>query len=245
MLSSWQSVNVGGADMRAYVSVPDGSGPFPGIVVIQAQNGVDRFIEEATRILAADGFVAAAPDLYHRDGPDCKDDGPTRRMRLRDNTVIQDVNATAEFLKAHNQVDARRLGIVGFCMGGRVTYLMAAASSHFKAAVKFYGGNIMRPWGDGPSPFERTANIQCPLQGHFGEEDENPSLADMRKFDEELTRLGKEHEFYTYPGAGHAFANIGQAQYRKQAADAAWARTLKFFAQHLNSETAVKAAAGR
>ena len=150
-------------------------------------------------MVAREGFVAAAPDLYHRDPPDCKDDGPTRRMRLRDATVIQDVNATVNFLKSHKSVDAGKIGIVGFCMGGRVVYLMSAVNPDIKAGVMYYGSDPFSSWGDGPSPFERTKDISGPIMGHFGADDKNPSPADMKKLDAELTRLGKPHEFHSYP----------------------------------------------
>jgi len=151
--------------------------------VIQHQYGVDKFMEEMTERFARDGFFAVCPDLYHRDGPDCKDDGPTRRGRARDVNIINDVNATVGFLRSNKLVDSRRVAILGFCMGGRVAYLMAAASKDFKAAISWYGGSCFRPWGEGPTPFERTAQISCPLQGHFGETDQNPTLEDMAKLD--------------------------------------------------------------
>lgn len=238
MTSSWDSVKVDGADMRLYVSAPDGTGPFPGVVVIQHQGGVDTFVQEMTQRLASAGYLAVAPDLYHRDDPDCKDDGPTRRARLRDVTVIKDVNATVDFLGGHRLVDRERLGIIGFCMGGRVSYLMAAAHPSFKAAVAYYGGNIMAPWGEGPSPFDRTAEIHCPLLGLFGEIDANPSPADMRKLDAELTRHGKVHEFYSYPGADHAFMNKHGNRYNAEADRDSWPKTVAFFAKHLGRVSA-------
>ncbi|HEX9443701.1 MAG TPA: dienelactone hydrolase family protein, partial [Candidatus Binatia bacterium] len=157
----WESIKVGDGAMRLYVSRPDGPGPFPGVVVIQGQKGVDRFIEEVTQRLAGQGYVAVGPELYHRDPPDCRDDAKTRRGRLHDRTVISDVNAAAEFLQADPKVDGARLAIMGFCMGGRVSFLMSAAGPAFKAASDFYGGNIFSPWGEGPSPFERAAEVHC------------------------------------------------------------------------------------
>ena len=237
MPSFWESIKVDGADMRLYVSVPSGTGPFPAVVVIQHQGGVDDFMEEMTQRVASAGYAAVAPDLYHRDGLDCKDDGPTRRARLLDVNVIKDVNATVDFLRGHHSVDAERLGIIGFCMGGRVSYLMAAANPHLKAAVAYYGGNIMVPWGEGPAPFERTEEIHCPLLGLFGEDDANPSPADMRKLDAELTKHGKAHEFHSYPGAGHAFMNRRGERYRADADRDSWPKTLAFFAKHLTRAT--------
>jgi carboxymethylenebutenolidase len=233
MANFWETVQVDGNAMRLYVSVPEGKGPFAAVVVIQHQGGVDTFIEEMTQRIAQAGYVGVAPDLYHRDGPDCQDDGPTRRARLRDVTVIKDVNATVDFLQGHRQVDGERLGIVGFCMGGRVAYLMAAVNPALKAAVDYYGGNIMVPWGEGPAPFARTADIHCPLLGLFGEEDANPSPADMRKLDAELTRHGKVHEFHAYPGANHAFMNRHGARYHAEADRDSWPRALAFFKKHL------------
>jgi carboxymethylenebutenolidase len=233
MGASWDSTRVDGRDMTIYTSVPAAKGPVPAIVVIQHQGGVDEFVEEMTERVASAGYVGAAPDLYHRDGPDCRDDGPTRRARLLDVNVVKDVNATVDFLQRHSAVDGRRLGIVGFCMGGRVAYLMAAAQAAFRVAVDYYGGNIMVPWGSGPAPFERTAEIQCPLMGFFGEDDANPSPADMRKLDAELTRFGKTHEFYAYPGANHAFMNRRGARYHAQADRDSWPKALAFFEKHL------------
>jgi carboxymethylenebutenolidase len=233
MTSSWENVAVDGSDMPLYVSVPQNGGPVPGVVVVHGQSGLENFIKETTHMLALQGYAAIAPNLYHRDAPDCKDDNPTRKARLRDNTIIKDINAAVGFLKNHPQVDGGRLGIVGFCMGGRLVYLMAAASQDLKAGVMFYGSSTMTPFGEGPSPFERTAEINCPIQGHFGADDKNPSPEDMRKLDAELSRLGKPHEFFTYPGAAHAFVNAGSANYRPHAAALSWPKATEFFSRHL------------
>jgi carboxymethylenebutenolidase len=232
MASFRESIKVDGEDMKLYVSVPEGKGPFPAVVVIQHQGGIDQFVEDMTQRIAGAGYVGVAPELYHRDGPNCQDDGPTRRARLRDVNVIKDVNASVDFLKGHPGVDSERLAIVGFCMGGRVAYLMAAANPSFKAAA-YYGGNIMAPWGEGPSPFDRSGEIHCPLIGLFGEEDTNPSPADMRKLDAELTRLGKVHEFHAYPGANHAFMNQHGNRYHADADRDSWPKTLAFFEKYL------------
>lgn len=241
MASSWENVNVAGSSMRLYVSLPETDKPAPAVIVIQGQSGVEDFVE-VTRIIARQGYVAAAPDLFHRDPPQCKDDGPTRRARLGDSTVIDDVNGAIRFLKSHRLVDPARLGIVGFCMGGRVVYLMSAATPDLKAGVMYYGSDTMRAWGEGPSPFDRTSEIGCPILGHFGAEDENPSPADMRTLDVELTRFGKPHEFYSYPDAAHAFANLGSPKYREHAAAASWPRTFDFFAKHLAKSSSAAAA---
>jgi carboxymethylenebutenolidase len=119
-------------------------------------------------------------------------------------------------------------------MGGRVAWLAAATNSHFKAAVPHYGGNIFVKLGNSEkTPFELTSNIQCPILFHFGEIDANPSQEDMKKLDAELTRLDKQHQFYTYPGANHGFMDFTGARHHQGAEEASWPRTLEFFAQYL------------
>ncbi|HWP58083.1 MAG TPA: dienelactone hydrolase family protein [Candidatus Acidoferrales bacterium] len=233
MQTSMEKIKVDGSDMDAYVAVPSGPGPFAALVVMQTQHGLEEFLKEATRRLCEAGYVAVAIDLYHRDGPDCEESIDIRKTRLRDANVIKDVNATVEFLQRHPAVDSDRIGIIGFCMGGRNAFLMAAANPVFKAAVSYYGGGTMRAWGDGPSPFERIPEIHCPILAHFGEEDKNPSPEDMRKIDAELTKHGKIHEFYSYAGAGHGFMNKRQPGYRAHADQASWPRTLEFLARYL------------
>lgn len=232
--STWQAIESDGSPMRTHVSTPDGSGPFPAMVVIQHQSGVDEFIQSVTQRLAGAGYVAAAPDLYHRDGPNCQDDMRTRSTRLGDRRVTNDVAAAVKMLQANPSVNRDKIGVIGFCMGGRVVYLMAAAVPEFKAAVTFYPGNTGRAWGrDIPSPFERSGEIHCPVQGHFGEDDKNPSPEDMRKLDAELNKHNKAHEFYSYPNAGHAFLDNTKESYRAAAAEQAWPRALEFLKRHL------------
>jgi len=220
--------------MNLVIGQSEGSGPMPAVVVIQHQYGVDKFMEEMTERCARAGYFAVTPDLYHRDGPDCKDDGPTRRGRARDVNIINDVNATVTYLKSNKLVDSRRVAILGFCMGGRVAYLMAGASKDFKAAISWYGGSCFRPWGEGPTPFECTAQISCSIQGHFGETDQNPTLGDMAKIDAELTKHGKAHEFYIYKDTGHSFMDPHHPdKYVAQSDWESWRRAMEFLQKHL------------
>jgi len=236
MISNWQEKDSDGSPMRLHVSVPDGAGPFAALIVMQHQGGVDQFVQDMTRRLAGAGYLAAAPDLYHRDGPDCKDDLVTRRSRLSDRRIVSDLNASVGYLQSHSAADKKRIGIIGFCMGGRIVYLAAAAIPAFKAAVAYYPGNTFRAWGrDLPSPFERTAEIHCPLQGHFGADDANPSPHDVSKLNAELAKFNKPHEFYSYSNAGHAFMDSTKQSYRRDADAASWPRTLGFLARHLGA----------
>jgi carboxymethylenebutenolidase len=235
MASRWDTINVDDGRMRCYVSAPSGTAPHPAVVVIQHAGGVDDFIRRMSDRVAEAGFVALAPDLYHREDPNSSDDPMTRMGRLRDASILSDVDAALDHAGGLPEVDGGQIGITGFCMGGRVAYLMAASNAAFKAAVVFYGGNIMVPWGQGPAPLELSSQIGCPVLGLFGEDDPNPSPADVARIDAELTRLGKTHEFHSYPGAGHAFMNEERPSYREDAAEDAWPRCIAWFEQHLKA----------
>ena len=245
MNSAWEKVTVDNSSMGLYVAQPEGGGPFPAIVVVQNQDGVKSFTQEMTRRAAEGGFVAVAPQLYHREGePNTPEETANFKNFRRDTHVISDINATVQFLRGCTNVDASRLGVIGFCMGGRVAFLMAAASKSFKAAVDFYGGGVYSKWGaDRPAPAELATHVSCPIQGHFGELDKNPPPDEMRTLDAELRRLGKDHEFFFYPDAPHGFNRSGWKGYKSDHDKTSWARTLTFFSKHLGGADAKKAAA--
>ena len=230
----WDSLPVDGETMRCYVAAPDGEGPFPAVVVIQHAGGVDEFVQEMCGRFAAAGYVAIAPELYHRQDPDSGEDMLARMGRLRDAEVVTDAGAAIEHAARLAEVAADRIGIAGFCMGGRVAYLIATHVPSLRAAVVFYGGNIMIPWGEGEAPFDRSESIACPLLGLFGEQDTNPSPADVAKLDTELTRLSKPHDFHSYPGVGHAFMVSTRPGYRQDVADDAWGKSLGWLRRHLS-----------
>lgn len=232
MQTRWDELTVDGSPMRCFVALPDAT-PAPAVVVIQHAGGVDSFIQTMTERLAEAGFAAVAPDLYHRDDPRNADDAMTRMSRLRDERIVRDVEMAIAHLRTLPEVRADRVGITGFCMGGRVAYLMATKAPELRAVVVFYGGNIMTAWGSGPAPFDESARIAAPILGLFGEDDGNPNPADVAKLDTELSRLGKPHEFQSYKGAGHAFMNEGRPSYRSDAAADAWKRCVGWFRRHL------------
>src|SRR5262245_52117074 len=174
MAGVWATLPVDGGEMRAYVSLPEGE-PRPGVVVGMEGHGLDDFAVQMVDRLAGAGFAAIVPDLYHREDPNAADGTAGRYGRPQDGQVVRDVNAAIAYLRAKG---SPKVGITGFCMGGRVAYLTAAREPSLGAAVVFYGGNTMRPWGEGPSPFELTAQIGCPVLGLFGAEDANPSPED-------------------------------------------------------------------
>ena len=228
-MGRWDTISVDDSRMRCYLAEPrEVNGP--GVLVCMHGPGVDDFICDICDRLAASGFVTIAPDLYHRQ----------REPHIEPWTKIRDTEASHDLAKAINALtdlymaNPQRVGIVGFCMGGRLAFLQAAHNSNLRAAVVFHGGNLMVAKDGLPSPFEQARNISAPVLGLFGAEDGNPSPSDVQKVASELTRLGKEHEFHIYEGAGHAFLNFTRpAVFREAQAKEAWARCLAWLHRYL------------
>jgi carboxymethylenebutenolidase len=233
MPSRFDTVTVDGGPMKMYVGVPDGTGPFPGVVEMFHRAGIDAFTRDRIDRLAAAGYAAAAPDLYHR-CPESMDE-PAKIASLRDVDILDDIAATVSHLTGSNIAREDRLAILGHCMGGRMAFLGAAANPAFRASVIYYCGNMFKSWGEGvPTPFERLKGLKGPVIGFFGNDDKNPSPANVDKIDRELTRLGVGHAFHRYDGAAHAFQNFVRPEsYRPAAADDAWAKTLAFLDREL------------
>ena len=240
-MAQWDRIDVDASPMRLYVGMPSLGRAFPAVIVIHPGSGVDKFIEDRVENLAQQGYLAIAPDLYHRQTSAAaggSDDGDmlTRIGRLRDPEVISDVNAAVNYARRLKDTQLGDVGIIGFCMGGRVAYLMAASKPVFKAAAVFYGGNIMKAWGNGPTPFDLTPYIHCPIAGFFGAEDANPSPADVDRISAQLDKYRKAHEFHRYPDAGHAFANFtNPATYREGPGRDAWDKLIPVLQRSLQT----------
>ena len=221
-------VAVGGGSMNVYMAEPVGAGPHPAILLTFHRGGLDEFTCKYINDLATAGYVAAAPNFYHRSPADA--DSGDAQGRVIDSELVDDIDATVAMLQGLETVQSDALGIVGHCFGGRNSYLGAATNPAFKACGVFYGGNTMVARGDGqPSPFERMKNITCPLMGFFGNDDQNPSPDDIDKIDAELTRHDVRHVFHQYNGAGHAFQNFtAPDRYREEQSKDAQAKLLAF-----------------
>ena len=201
------------------------------IVVVQEAFGLNAHIQGVARRLAAEGYVTLAPDLYYRGGAGrtAGYDELPRAIEmmgaLRDDGIVDDVRAAIAQLRAQPGVRADRIGITGFCMGGRVSYLAACAlPGDVAAAVPFYGGGI---------PVERTATLAAPVLAFFGEDDAFIPLPQVERLRAEAARLGKSVEIVVYPKAGHGFFCDERASYQAEAAADAWRRMLAFFRQRL------------
>ena len=240
-MAQWDRIDVDASPMRLYVGMPSLGRAFPAVIVIHDGSGVDKFIEDRVENLAQRGYLAIAPDLYHRQtsaAAGVSEDGDplTRIGRLRDPEVINDVNAAVNYARRLKDTQLGDVGIIGFCMGGRVAYLMAASKPVFKAAAVFYGGDIMKAWGNGPTPFDLTPYIHCPMAGFFGAEDANPSPADVDRIAAQLDKYRKPREFHRYPEAGHAFLNFtNPATYREGPARDAWDKLIPFLQRSLQT----------
>ncbi len=225
-------IAVDGAEMNVYMAEPDGAGPHPAILLTFHRGGVDEFTCTYIDDLAAAGYVAVAPNFYHRSPADS--DSGEAQGRVIDAELVADIDATVAMLQGLSSVKSDAIGIVGHCFGGRNSYLGAASNPAFRACAVFYGGSTMVARGDDrPSPFELMQNIACPLMGFFGNDDQNPSPDDIDKIDAELTRHGVNHVFHRYDGAGHAFQNFtAPDRYKETQARDAQAKLLTF----LNAE---------
>ena len=238
-----QVVDIATADgpMAAPTSRPADGGAHPAVIVIHEVFGINSNIEGIVQRFAQEGYIVAAPDLYHRAGRMRSipyDKLQERRDELRaggygDASIDMDVQATIDYLRSDPNVGA--IGIVGFCLGGRVTMQSAIRASGLSAAAVYYGG-FMFPGDDQPDAFHalrEAGALSVPVMGFFGEEDQNPTPEQVRTMDEHFTAIGKEHEFHVYHGAGHGFFCDDRAGHNADAAADAWEKTLAFFGERL------------
>ena len=223
--------------MAVFEATPDGD-PRGAVVVVQEAFGVNAHIRDVTGRLAAAGYHAVAPAYFHRAGGGAVEDYTDFSAifplfeGLSDDGILVDTAATLDHLRAAGFSDDR-IGIVGFCFGGRVTFL-AALHWALGAGVGFYGGGIATK---GVLPFpalvDRAASLQTPWLGLFGDEDASIPVADVEHLREALAAAPVAAEVVRYPGAGHGFHCDVRADYHEAAAQDAWARTLDWFATHL------------
>jgi carboxymethylenebutenolidase len=206
--------------VAGYLVRPKADGARPGVVVIHENRGLNAHIEDVTRRLALEGFVALAPDLLSASGGTPADADQAREMigALAPATARGDAVATVGYLKAFAGVGGR-VGAVGFCWGGALVGEMATADGGPRAVVAYYGR---------PLPPERAAEVRCPLLLHYAGVDERVN-AGVPAFEAALRKAGKSFQLHTYEGVQHAFNNdTSEARYNRAAADLAWKRTVAF-----------------
>ncbi len=211
--------------MRGYLVQPSGSGPFPAVLVIHENRGLNPYIEDVARRLAAEGFLALAPDgLFPVGGyPGNDDDGRALQSGLDQGRLRTDMSNSARFLKAH-ALSTGKLGITGFCWGGSTTnYLAATLGESVQAAAPFYGAAVQTA---------AIPAIKAALVLHFAENDAGIN-AMWPGFETGLRAAGVAHEAHIYAGTQHGFHNNSTPRYHEASASLAWQRTIALFRTRL------------
>jgi carboxymethylenebutenolidase len=206
---------------------PAGKGPWPAVIVIQEWWGLDGWVKEQARALAALGYVALAPDLYRGKVTSSPDEAHQLMNGLSPDRAMRDLEGAFAYLQGRADVKKDRIGAIGWCMGGRYSLALATEEPGLAAVVAYYGAP--------PTDAAAIARIKAPVLGNFGAEDKGPSPEQVKAFEAAMKSAGKAVDVKIYEGAPHAFANVNNPWkgYREAAAKDAWARTTAFFAQHL------------
>jgi carboxymethylenebutenolidase len=232
----------GGDQIHAYVARPQANGAVPGIVLVHHIPGWDEFYQEFAERLARHGYTVICPDLYCREGHGLPDDVAAKvraQGGLSDDGVVADCEAAMGWLKA--QPDANgKVGIIGSCSGGRHALLAASRVPGFSAVVDLWGGAVVmsedqltpaRP----VAPIDYTEQLDAPLLGLFGNDDQHPPPEQVDIHEAELKMHGKAYEFHRYDGAGHGFFYYHTPIYRPEQAMDGWNKVFAFFGQNLQA----------
>ncbi|MBV9291825.1 MAG: dienelactone hydrolase family protein [Frankiales bacterium] len=219
-----------GSTASGYLATPT-SGTGPGLLVIQEWWGLVPQIKRTCDRLAQEGFVALAPDLYHGDYAEHTEmDKASELMQsLPPDRAARDMAGAIDYLISHQAVQGNAVGVIGFCMGGMLTLLIAALQGDkVRAAAPFYGA----PLGDMAPDW---SGLTAKVQGHFAENDDFFPPDKIKELEQQLKGMGKDVEFTVYPGTGHAFGNEENAlgTYDKQASEPSWERSVAFLKSHL------------
>ena len=211
--------------MRGYLVQPAGQGPFPAVLVIHENRGLNPYIEDVARRAAVEGFLALAPDGLSPAGgyPGNDDDGRALQAKLDQGKLRTDMLNGARFLKAHTLSNGK-LGVTGFCWGGGTTnYLATALGADMHAGAPYYGA---------AAETASVPKIKAPLLIHYAENDERIN-AMWPAFEAAMKAAGVPHQMHTYPGTQHGFHNNSTPRYNEAAAKLSWERTVAFFKKNL------------
>ena len=229
-----------GDEIEAYSARALDEAPRGGVVVIHHMPGYDAQTKEIARNFAAHGYNAVVPNLYWREAPGASPDDAAATARANggvpDDRLVGDVAGAVAYLKGLGNSNGK-VGVIGYCSGGRQSFL-AAVSLDLDAAVDCYGAFIVGEIPEGMplkvTPIvDKTPSLSCPLLGLFGEEDSYPSPAQVAELEEALKANGKTYEFHSYPNAGHAFFAVNRPAYRVEAANDGWEKIFAFYGKYL------------
>jgi len=211
---------------HGYLALPEGNGPFPGVIVVQEWWGLDDHIKDVARRFAGEGFVALAPDLYH--GQVTSEPGEAQKLMMSLNmpAASKELVKATEYVASRPEVAGRGIGAIGFCMGGGLALTLACDSPQIKAAAPFYGGN--------PGPVDKVGGLRGPVFAAYAEHDGWITAQVREELQHALAQAGVKHEIKVYPGTEHAFFNDTRAEvYDRGAAEDAWQRALTLFRENL------------
>jgi carboxymethylenebutenolidase len=208
----------------AYLALPDGNGPHPGVVVIHEAYGLNDNIKDISRRFADSGYAALAVDLFSdRNRAICMARYMTGMLRGSVNRAgVPDLKSALTHLAEQPEVDPKRIGAIGFCMGGSFAIAWACTDDRLKAIAPFYAAN--------PRPLEAVRRL-CPVVGSYPDKDFTTKAG--RALDVALDQYGIPHDIKIYPGASHSFFNDRSPAHNKEAAADSWSRVLSFFGTHL------------
>jgi carboxymethylenebutenolidase len=230
-------IPVEGGEIPAYRAMPAVGGPFPTILVVHEIFGVHEHIKDICRRLAKLGYFAVAPLLYSREGDvSSMSDVPSILQvvgKVPDKEVASDLDATAAWAKSTGKADTTKLGITGFCWGGRQVWLYAAHNSALRAGVAWYGPLQLPPSELRPkNPIDLASQINAPVLGLYGGADDGIPVAQIEQMRAALKAAGKRSEIVIYPDTPHGFNADYRPSYRPQAAKDGWKRMQAWFKQN-------------
>jgi carboxymethylenebutenolidase len=231
----------GGDAIEAYLARPEDEALRGGVIVIHHMPGYDRATKEIVRRFAQMGYDAICPNLYWREAPGAAPDDAAATVRARggvpDERLVGDVAGAAAYLRSLAGSNGR-VGVIGYCSGGRQSVLAACHLDDLDAAVDCYGGYVTGvPPADSPVRVtnleDQLPNLHAPLLGLFGKEDTRPSPEHVATLERLLTEFDKPHELHSYDDAGHGFFAVDRPSYRVPAANDGWERIADFYTTHL------------
>ena len=237
-----QMTTSAGETMGGYLALPEGQGPWPAVIVWMEIFGVNDHIRDVTRRVAAEGYVALAPDFFHRTAPGIRlaydesgfSDGFKYLNALEADQMVADAKDALAYLRGRDDVRGEKIGVMGFCIGGHMTYL-TACETDVAAAAAYYGGGIAAPQGPGggPSTLSRTAGIKGRIVCYFGAKDSLIPQEQVEAIRQSLEAAGVDHEVHVYEDADHGFHCDQRETYHAPSAADAWEKTKALFASEL------------
>jgi carboxymethylenebutenolidase len=231
-------IPVADGEIPAYRAMPATGGPFPVVLVVQEIFGVHEHIKDMCRRFAKEGYCAVAPELYARQGDvtkftDYKEIFAQVVSKVPDAQVMSDLDAAAAWAAKSSSGDTARLGVTGFCWGGRIVWLYAAHNPQLKAGVAWYGRLVGQPTELQPKyPIDLVDDLKAPVLGLYGGQDQGIPLADVEKMRAALAAAKKDSEIVVFPDSPHGFNADYRPSYRAADAAEGWRQCLAWFRRH-------------